>query len=407
MLQRSKHDAFVTRLRWALRAQNCFGVSSLTIDKEGRLGSGRAGPKIVLVGLLLIILLAVWFIYGKNESAFVCKSYATRVVLFYYFVIIETIIAIFFNVISTFKMAWPSSQESLAECWKQLIGKVQEIQALYRCEIESKQPFLIFWLWMCVLSLSYCVLLTYMVLTSAVLFIVQTNHFILYGLRIFSYLSHTAAGASFGLFAMLLRIVLVEMQNMIRRSTVSETQLRSMIQLYRHIHQIIECFCDVYGWVLLIIFFEHFLILTDRSFFAIRMYRLPMGFTFKQVLAMMMVWVFPLALNDMLLIGACVATDRALQEFEKQLCGLRKETVQDDSELTIMITSFALYVAERKPKFRILKSINLNFGLLYGVNIISESLDNLKISSVSFPFQSCGVIGTYLTVFLQFDSPNI
>ncbi|XP_050072027.1 uncharacterized protein LOC126559903 [Anopheles maculipalpis] len=309
-----------------------------------------------------------------------------RAVLFYYFIMVETILSVVFNAFSIIRMAWPSSQTSLAQCWEQLMVKVQEIQALYRCAIESKRPFQIFWLWLFSLSIAYCIFLTYLVFSSTIKFVVDRNHYIFYSLRVFSYLSHTTAGASFALFSMLLRTLIVEMKTVIRRTNVTETQLRSMIQLYRHIQQIIERCCTVYGWVLILIFFEHFLILTDRSFFAIRMYRLPMGFSFNQVISMSMSWVFPLALNDTMLIGACVATERALHAFEKQLCSLRNATVEDDSDLAFMITSFGLYVAERKPKYRILNSINLNFSLLYG---------------------SCGVIATYLTVFLQFDTQNV
>uniref|UniRef100_A0A182MV61 Gustatory receptor n=1 Tax=Anopheles culicifacies TaxID=139723 RepID=A0A182MV61_9DIPT len=302
--------------------------------------------------------------------------------MFYYFVIIETIVAVTFNIITTIKITWSSSQRSLAQCWEQLIAKVQDITHLYNCSIESKQMFQVFWFWLFILSFSYCVFLTYMALSSSVLLIVQTNHFILYGLRIYAYLSHTAVCASFGLFAMLLRLLVVQMQRMLRR-TVNENQLRTLIQLYRHILQIIECFCAVYGWILLLIFFEHFLILTDRSYFAIRLYRLPLGFTIQKVCAMLLTWVFPLALNDVLLIGACTATEKALHEFEKQLCLLGKTTNKDSSDFMLMVTCFSLYVAEQKPKFRILKSLNLNFNLLYA---------------------TCGTIATYLTVFLQFDS---
>nr|XP_040222242.2 uncharacterized protein LOC120949197 [Anopheles coluzzii] len=254
---------------------------------------------------------------------------------------------------------------------------------MFQCSIESKRPFQLFWLWIAVLSAAYGFLLTLMVLTSKVLFVSQTNHLILYGLRIYAYLSDTTVCASFGLFALLLRILIVEMRQLVRKTTINEQQLRSMIQLYRHILQIIESFCAVYGWVLILIFFEHFLILTDRSFFAIRMYRMPMGFSIQQVLSMMMTWVFPLALNDMLLVGACTATEKALQQFERQLCEVGKMANTQNVECEQMITSFSLYVAEQKPKFRILKSINLSFNLIYA---------------------SCGVIATYLTVFLQFDN---
>uniref|UniRef100_A0A182RYH7 Gustatory receptor n=1 Tax=Anopheles funestus TaxID=62324 RepID=A0A182RYH7_ANOFN len=382
MLHRTKHKIFLERFRWTLLAQNVFGVSSLTIDNKGRVKSGNTAPKLILMIIVSAILVSTWFIYYNNESAVVCKSNAKKVVLFYYFVIIETLVAIGFNVISTIRIAWPSSQKSLAQCWEQLIAKVQDMHTLYNCSIESKRSFQLFWLWLCILSISYCIFLTYMVLSSTVRFVVQTNHFIMYGLRIYAYLSHTTLCASFGLFAMLLRILIVEMKRMIHQ-TVSETQLRSMIQLYRHILQIIESFCAVYGWVLLLIFFEHFLILTDRSFFAVRMYRATVGFSSLQVLSMMLTWVFPLTLNDMMLIGACTATEKALQEFEKQLCSVGKTMTEDTSDFTFMITSFSLYVAEQKPKFRILKSLNLNFSLLYG---------------------SCGIVATYLTVFLQFDS---
>uniref|UniRef100_A0A182W0I2 Gustatory receptor n=1 Tax=Anopheles minimus TaxID=112268 RepID=A0A182W0I2_9DIPT len=382
MFQRKHNKVFLERFRWTLWAQNVFGVSSLTIDGRGRIGSGNAAPKLILMLLVTSIVVAIWFVYYKNESPLVNKSSASQVVLFYYFVILETILAVTFNIITTINTTWSSSQRSLAQCWEQLIAKVQDITALYNTSIDSKQTFQIYWLWLFALSLSYCVILTYMVLSSSVMFIAQTNHFIWYVLRIYAYLSHTTACASFGLFAMLLRILIVEMQRMIRQ-TVSDGQLRNLIQLYRHILQIIESFCTVYGWVLLLIFFEHFLILTDRSFFAIRMYRLPMGFTILQVCSMMLTWVLPLALNDMLLIGACTATEKALHEFEKQLCTLGKTANEYNSDFTLMVTCFSLYVAEQKPKFRILNSLNLNFNLLYA---------------------SCGIIATYLTVFLQFDS---
>ncbi|XP_052891385.1 uncharacterized protein LOC128299451 [Anopheles moucheti] len=381
MFQRTKHKAFLDRLRWTLWAQNLFGVSSLTIDGQGRIGSGSVAPKLILMVLVSGILVATWLIYYNDESALVCKSNALKVVLFYYFIIIETVVTITFNVISVIKIAWPSSQRSLAQCWEQLIAKVNDMQTLYNGSIESKRSFQLFWLWLSILSITYCIFLTFMVITSTVVFIVQANHFILYGLRIYGYLSHTTLCASFGLFAMLLRNVILEMQRMARQ-TVSETQLRSMIQLYRHILQIVESFCTVYGWVLLLIFFEHFLILTDRFFFAIRMYRLPQGFSMQQVLSMLSSWVFPLVLNDMLLIGACTTTERALREFEKLLCAAGKTTPNDESDLMLMLTSFSLYVAEQKPMFRILNSLNLNFNLLYGTG---------------------GIIATYLTVFLQFD----
>ncbi|XP_053666886.1 uncharacterized protein LOC128715987 [Anopheles marshallii] len=381
MFQRTKHKAFLNRLRWTLWAQNLFGVSSLTIDGQGRVGSGSVAPKLILTILISGVLVSTWLVYYNNETALVCKSNAQQIVLFYYFIIIESLVAITFNMVSVIKIAWPSSQRSLAQCWEQLIAKVQDMQTLYNCSIESKRSFQLFWLWLFLLSISYCIFLTFMVLSSSVVFIVQANHFILYGMRIYAYLSHTTLCASFGLFAMLLRNVIVEMQRMVRQ-TVSETQLRSMIQLYRHILQIVESFCTVYGWVLLLIFFEHFLILTDRSFFAIRMYRLPNGFSMQQVLSMLSSWAFPLALNDMLLMGACAATEQALRGFEKQLCAAGKTTPGDESDLMFMITSFSLYVAERKPNFRILNSLNLNFKLVYGI---------------------CGIIATYLTVFLQFD----
>uniref|UniRef100_A0A6E8VIS9 Gustatory receptor n=1 Tax=Anopheles coluzzii TaxID=1518534 RepID=A0A6E8VIS9_ANOCL len=383
MIGLKKHRAFLERLRWTLRAQHVFGVSSLIVDKRGNVRSGSAAPKFILAMLGLAISLAIWFILYHNESPVICRSKANQVRLFYYFVIIETLVAIAFNVICTIRIAWPASQHSLAQCWAQLIAKVQEIQIMFQCSIESKRPFQLFWLWIAVLSAAYGFLLTFMVLTSKVLFVSQTNHLILYGLRIYAYLSDTTVCASFGLFALLLRILIVEMRQLVRKTTINEQQLRSMIQLYRHILQIIESFCALYGWVLILIFFEHFLILTDRSFFAIRMYRMPMGFSIQQVLSMMMTWVFPLALNDMLLVGACTATEKALQQFERQLCEVGKMSNTQNVECKHMITSFSLYVAEQKPKFRILKSINLSFNLIYA---------------------SCGVIATYLTVFLQFDN---
>ncbi|XP_049535876.1 uncharacterized protein LOC125951231 [Anopheles darlingi] len=135
--------------------------------------------------------------------------------------------------------------------------------------------------------------------------------------------------------------------------------MRSMIQLYRHVCQMIDCFCAVYGWILLLMFFEHFIIITDRSFFAIRMYRLSAELTITHVLRMMSTWIMPLVINDFLLTGSCTAAEAALHEFEKHLCNY-----------------------EPKPRFRILNALNLNIALLYA---------------------TFGVIATYLTVFLQFD----
>uniref|UniRef100_A0A182PNP7 Gustatory receptor n=1 Tax=Anopheles epiroticus TaxID=199890 RepID=A0A182PNP7_9DIPT len=383
MLALQSHRAFLARLRWALRAQHVFGVSSLVVDKQGHVTSGSSAPKYIWMLMVLFILMAVWFVHYNNETPIVCKSNASKVKLFYYFVILETMIAIVFKLVLTIKIAWPASQQSLAQCWSQLIAKVHEFQVSYHCNIESKREFQLFWLWLTVLLAVYGFLLTFMVATSKVLFMVQTNHYIIYGLRIYAYLSDTTVCASFGLFALLLKALIEEMRKMVRQSNISENQLRSMIQLYRHILQIIESLCAVYGWVLIMILFEHFLIITDRSFFAIRMYRRPMGFTLSQVISMMMTWVFPLALNDTLLVGSCTATEKALKEFEQELCELGKMANVNKVEHEYMITCFSLYVAEQKPKFRILKSLNLNFNVIYA---------------------ACGVIATYLTVFLQFDN---
>uniref|UniRef100_A0A182N5M5 Gustatory receptor n=1 Tax=Anopheles dirus TaxID=7168 RepID=A0A182N5M5_9DIPT len=384
MLQRRQHNAFINRFRWTLRAQHVFGVSTLTIDNKGKVHSGGVAPKLILTTLGFCILLSVWLIYQNNETAFVCKNNVKGVGLFYYFVIMETIITISFNLLCTIRISWRSSQKSLAHCWEQLIGKMQEMEVMYRLSVESKRMFVFFWMWLLVLSISYGFFLTYVVLSSTILFIVQTNHYILYGMRIYSYLSDSTVSASFALFALLLRNLIREIQELLRKTNVDEKLLRSIIQLYRHILQIIECFCAIYGWVLLLIFFEHFLILTDRSFFAIRMYRMPVGFTMGNMISTLSTWILPLFLNDMLLIGACTAAEEALHALEKQLCSIGKATVANgDDDLTFMATSFSLYVANRKPKFRILKSINLNFNMLYGI---------------------CGVIVTYMTVFLQFDN---
>ncbi|XP_053672174.1 uncharacterized protein LOC128722527 [Anopheles nili] len=300
---------------------------------------------------------------------------------FHYFVIIETVIAITFYMFNVAKIAWHPSQQSLAQCWNQLIEKVQEFQNQHNRGIDSKRIFGIFWLWLLVLSLAYCIMLTVVVLQSPVKFIVQANHFIFYALRIYAYLCETTISASFALFAMLLRNLIIEMQATLQQTTVRATHLRSTILLYRHILRIVECFCSVYGWIILLIFFEHFLILTDRSFFSIRLYRISPNFSARNILYMLVTWVLPLAFNDLLLIGACTVTEEALHQFEKQVCAINL-TDNSDSDIVLMVTSFSLYSTDRKSMFRILNALNLNFNLIYAC---------------------CGVLATYLTIFLQFD----
>ncbi|XP_050087849.1 uncharacterized protein LOC126572518 [Anopheles aquasalis] len=158
---------------------------------------------------------------------------------------------------------------------------------------------------------------------------------------------------------MLVYNLIRELQAVLRYEVVSSHALRSIIQLYRHVCQMIDCFCAVYGWILLLIFFEHFIIITDRSFFAIHMYRLVPDLTILHVLEMLSAWVLPLIVNDFLLTGACAAAETALHEFEKDLCNY-----------------------EPKPRFRLLNALNLNPTLLYA---------------------TFGIISSYLTVFLQFS----
>ncbi|XP_050087848.1 uncharacterized protein LOC126572517 [Anopheles aquasalis] len=262
-----------------------------------------------------------------------------------------------------------------------LVVKISDFPLLYNRTVNTTVAFRIFWCWMIVLSILFIVVLPTLVIRSPVKLMHDINHYMLFFMRMFAYLAQASICASFGLFAMLVRSLIRALQAFLREGTVSANQMRSIIQLYRHVCQMIDCFCAVYGWTLLLIFFEHFIIITDRSFFAIRMYRLSADLTITHVLRMISTWIMPLFINDFLLTGSCTAAETALHEFEKDLCNYGK-LYEDNEELAFMVTSFTFYVAEPKAKFRILNAFNLNLAVLYA---------------------TFGAIATYLTVFLQFD----
>ncbi|XP_035780311.1 uncharacterized protein LOC118460251 [Anopheles albimanus] len=301
--------------------------------------------------------------------------------LFFYFVILETILALTcykFNIFSAF---WRPSQTSVAQCWEMLVVKITTFPDLYNRTVNTTVAFRIFWSWVILLSILFSFVLPTLVIMSPIKLMQDINHYMLFFMRMFAYLAQGTICATFGLFAMLVRSLIRELQAVLHDGTVNAYQMRSIIQLYRHICQMIDCFCAVYGWILLLIFFEHFTIITDRSFFAIRMYRMSADLTITHVLRMMSTWIMPLLINDFLLTGSCTAAETALHQFEKDLCNYG-QLYENDEELAFMVTSFTFYVAEKKPRFRILNALNLNLALLYA---------------------TFGAIATYLTVFLQFD----
>ncbi|XP_058118134.1 uncharacterized protein LOC131289516 [Anopheles ziemanni] len=274
-----------------------------------------------------------------------------------------------------------ATQLTLKQSWEKVFDKLQTAFTEHNCMINTKRSFQIFWIWFLYMFIAYVIVLSIMVVTSQVRFVNETNHYILYAMRIYAYLSETAISLSFALFTMILRILVVELQKKFPLQSMSETKLRSIVQLHRHICQMIENFCAVYGWALLLIFFEHFLILTDRLYFSFRMYR-SNTVSLKTIIGMLATWVLPFAVNDMLLIGVCVATDVALESFENHLCAVGNINSSDE-ETKYMLSCFCLYVSEHRPKFRVLNAFNLNFNLIYA---------------------SCATIVTYLIVFLQFDT---
>uniref|UniRef100_A0A2K6VAZ1 Gustatory receptor n=1 Tax=Anopheles darlingi TaxID=43151 RepID=A0A2K6VAZ1_ANODA len=352
----SSRDDFLKRFRRALWIQHAFGVSSVFIDTTGKCSVRKTGPVIIVGIFIALYLLIAWLVVAQNEVlSLTCYK---------------------FNIFSTF---WRPSQTSLAQCWQMLVDKIIHFPVLYNRTVSTTLAFRIFWSWVIALSIMFSFILPTLVIRSRVKLMQDINHYMLFFMRMFGYLAQTTICASFGLFAMLVRSVIRELQAFLHDGAVSTHQMRSIIQLYRHVCQMIDCFCAVYGWVLLLMFFEHFIIITDRSFFAIRMYRVSAEITFTQIVRMMSTWIMPLFINDFLLSGSCTAAEAALHEFEKHLCNYGK-LYEDNEEVAFLVTSFTFYVAEPKPRFRILNALNLNIALLYAV-----------------------LIATYLTVFLQFD----
>uniref|UniRef100_A0A182FKY3 Gustatory receptor n=1 Tax=Anopheles albimanus TaxID=7167 RepID=A0A182FKY3_ANOAL len=379
--QSSSRSDFLRRLRRALWIQHFFGVSSIFIYANGKCRIQLTRPAIIVTIFTALYLLIAWLVLVRNEELCLYWKHADMLGLFFYFIIAETILALACYTFYIFSAFWRPSQTSLAQCWEILVVKITTFPNLYNRTVNTTVVFRIFWSWVIVLSLAFIVSLPTMVLKSPLELMHDINHFMFFFMRMFTYLAQGTICATFGFFAMLVRSLIRELQAVLHYGVMSSQAIRSIIQLYRHICQIINCFCTVYGWILLLIFFEHFIIITDRSFFAIRMYRLSPVLNMADILGMLGTWALPLIINDFLLTGSCAAAEKALQEFEKHLCN-HGQLYEDNEELAFMVTSFTFYVAEQKPRFRILNALNLDLALLYAM---------------------FGIISAYLTVFLQFS----